>query len=118
MRQRGPDLLAVDDELVALADSRRAQARQIRTGTRLRVSLAPDMLAGENLRQVFRLLLFGAEPDQQRADQAEAMVRNARTAETAPFLDIDHVLGGRQAHAAILDRPDWRQPALFVQRMI
>ena len=43
---------------------------------------------------------------------------NARTAEPAPLLDIDHVLGGRQAHAAVFLRPGRREPALVAKRVV
>ncbi len=65
-----------------------------------------NMFAGQDLRQEFRLLFLGAVLDEEGACQADAVVGNARAAEARPFLDINHVLGRVQAHAAIFDRPD------------
>ena len=93
MRERRPDLLPVDDEFVTVADSCGAQARQVRTRIRFRIALAPDVLAGQYLRQIVRLLLLGAVGQEQRPDQADAVIRYARAAQPAPLLDIDHVLG-------------------------
>ena len=60
LRPAGPDLLAVDDEIVAVFDRRGLQGSQVRTGVGLAVPLAPDHLAAGDARQVHLLLFFGA----------------------------------------------------------
>src|SRR5260370_9468949 len=57
MRERGPDFLAVDDELVALELGAGAGGGEVRTGVRFREALAPDLFAAQNLRQE-ELFLF------------------------------------------------------------
>ena len=59
VRERRPDLLAVDDEVAVLDARARAHAREVGAGARLGEPLAPDLLGGEDLRQVARLLLLG-----------------------------------------------------------
>src|SRR5258708_5584816 len=65
-----------------------------------------------------RLLLLGAVLDEQRTDQADAVIGDPRTAQPPPLLDIYNVLARRQAHAAVLPRPGRRQPALFCERVV
>src|SRR5688500_7590944 len=89
-----PDLLAVDDEVVAIARRASLQARQVRTGARFAVALAPDVFAARDLREVPRLLLFAAVDDQRRPDHADA--ETARTgigrAPVPELLVKDHLL--------------------------
>src|SRR3546814_4477763 len=54
LRQRRPGLLPVDDIVVAVAHGRRAQAGKIRTRARLRIALAPPILARQDARQEMR----------------------------------------------------------------
>ena len=68
VRPGGPDLLAVDDEVVAVAHRRGAQAREVGAGIGFGIALAPDRLAGQHGRQMARLLRLGAEADQDRPD--------------------------------------------------
>ncbi|GCC49733.1 hypothetical protein chiPu_0033885, partial [Chiloscyllium punctatum] len=51
LRQRGPGLVAVDDVVVAIAHRFGANGGEIGAGARLRIALAPPVLAGENPRQ-------------------------------------------------------------------
>ena len=53
-----PHLLAVEDIMVAVADRAGGQAREVGPGSRLRIALAPPVLARHDARQVMRLL-FG-----------------------------------------------------------
>ena len=46
LRRGGPDLLAVDDEVRAIALGPGGQAGQVRSGARLAEPLAPGVLAG------------------------------------------------------------------------
>ena len=57
MRARGPDLLAVDDPVVAVLFGAGAQARDVGAAGGLREQLAPDLLAGGELRQIMPLVL-------------------------------------------------------------
>ena len=52
VRAGGPDLLAVDDVVVAIAHGARLQAGEVAAGARLAVALAPDDLAARDARQV------------------------------------------------------------------
>ncbi len=90
--QRGPGLLAVDDEMIAVQHRLGAQAGEVGAGVRLGVALAPDMLAGENLRQVVGLLFLGAVLDQQRPDHDDAHVRGAADAVQLKLLHEDDQL--------------------------
>jgi hypothetical protein len=47
VRERRPDLLAVDDVDVAAALGARAGGREVGAGIRLREALAPDLVGGE-----------------------------------------------------------------------
>src|SRR5215472_14566633 len=71
MRARGPDLLPIDDKMVALVDGAGAQAREIGSCIRLGIALAPDLVGAQDARQVAPLLLLGAPMDQGRAQQIE-----------------------------------------------
>src|ERR1041384_1099108 len=70
MRARGPHLLAVDQEMVALVHGPGAQAGKVGAGARLGIALAPDLVAAEDLWQIALLLLLGAPVDQGRAQEA------------------------------------------------
>ena len=72
LRVRRPHLLAVDDELVADELGARLERRQVGAGARLGVALAPDLVGGEDLRQIAPALLLGAVRDQRRADHLHA----------------------------------------------
>ena len=54
---RDPDLLAVDDVLVAVADRGRAQVGEVGAGLRLAEALAPVLVGGEDPGQPLLLLL-------------------------------------------------------------
>ena len=111
LRERRPCLLAVYDPVVAVEHGFAAQGREIGAGIRLRIALAPHVLAGEDARQVCLLLLLGAEADQQRPEHDDAHVRRARHAGAVEFLDEGDLLAGRQAHAAIFFRPRRGEPS-------
>ena len=54
-------LLAVDDEIITIAQRRGSNALQVRTGCRLRHADGPDTFTRCHLRQVTLTLLFTAE---------------------------------------------------------
>jgi len=60
MRPGGPDFLAVDDEFVADNLGAGSQRGEIRTGARLGIALAPDLLGGQDFRQIAFFLLVGS----------------------------------------------------------
>jgi hypothetical protein len=72
LRPGGPDLLAVHDELVP--DDRGARAERCEIGARagLGVSLTPDVVGGEDPRQVSLPLLLGAVRDERRSHHLDA----------------------------------------------
>ena len=59
MRTRGPDLLPIDDKMVAPLDGASAQAGEIAAGIGLRIALTPQLVGAEDARQV---PLFFAPP--------------------------------------------------------
>src|SRR6185312_14995061 len=61
MRARGPDLLAVDDPVVALLLRAGTKPRHVRAAGRLGEQLAPDVFAGRELWQIVPLVLLAAE---------------------------------------------------------
>src|SRR5262249_40245064 len=109
LRARRPDLLAVDDEVIAAIFGARAQTREIRTGARFAVTLTPAYLAAHDRRNVAPLLIFGAEFEESRADHRRAHAHQRRTRIDAPHLfNEDYVLFFRQTAAAVLLRPHRR----------
>src|SRR4030095_4302629 len=105
-RPRRPDLLPVDHPGVALEARAGLHVGEVRAGVRLRVALAPDLLAGDDRRQGAARLRPAAERDQRRAEQRLAhVVQPAGRAGTRVLLVEDHLLGERRAPAAVLARP-------------
>ncbi len=105
LRARGPDFLAVDDELVA--DDFRARFQRSEIGARagLRISLAPDFFGGENFRQVALFLFLVAPRNKRRPEHAEP-----RPADVVRRLGAHHlVVDDRLAHGI------HRLPAVFLR---
>src|SRR6267142_1522211 len=103
---RGPDLLAVDDEVIALIFGARLEAGQVRSGVRLRVELAPDLLGGQHLLQIPLLLRLGAVHDDRRADEPDAEpVDGGRRAHPGHLVLDDRLLHRRGAPAPVLLGP-------------
>src|ERR1700738_3723177 len=114
MRARGPDLLAVDDPVVALLLRAGAQARDVGAAGRLRKQLAPDLLAGGKLRQIMAFVLLAAERHHGRTAHALADLERLRQlAVDALFLLPDHLFDRGGAAAAIFLRPVQAGPAAF-----
>ena len=72
MAGRRPDLLAVDDPLVAVEDGPAAEVAEVGPGVGLRVALAPQVLAGQDPGQVVGLLLVGPPHLQGVAEHLDA----------------------------------------------
>jgi hypothetical protein len=104
--QRGPDLLSVDHELVALAHRPGAQRGEVAAGVGLAVALAPDLVAGEDAGEVSALLLRGAVDHQGGAEQAhpQSVDPVGRAGEDVLLVE-DRLLHHRGAAAAVLPRP-------------
>src|SRR6478736_6035375 len=114
MRTRGPDLLAVDDPVVAAFFRARAQTRDIGSAGRLRKQLAPDLFAGGELRQVMALMLLAAIGHHGRAAHALADLERLRQLAVNPFFLLpDHALDRGRATPAIFLRPVQTGPAGF-----
>ena len=75
-----PDLLAVEDVVVAVLHRARAQRSEVGARFRLGVALAPDVGAGEHAGQPALLLLLGAVDDDRRAGHAQADDQVSRAA--------------------------------------
>src|SRR6267378_4858266 len=114
MRARGPDLLAVDDPVVALLLGARAQPGNIGTSGGLREQLAPDLFAGGELRQIVAFVFFTAKGHHGRAAHAFADLERLRQLAVDAFLLLpDHLLDRRRATPAIFLRPVQAGPAGF-----
>jgi len=119
MRARGPHLLAVDDEMVAVVDSSGSEAREIAAGVGLGKALAPQFVGVEDARQVALLLLLGPPMNEARAEQVEpAGPRQDRSAGAREFLVEDDLLHKVGAAAAILLGPGEPDPARCVHRLL
>src|SRR5208337_5672068 len=113
VRVRGPDLRAVDEELIALVLRAGLQRRQVGTRTGLGIALAPSNLASNNLRQLLALLFFGTIFEQRRSEHRDAEAGQRRAAsERAHFLAQNFGLVAREAAAAVLARPLRHRPTL------
>ena len=109
--QGGPDLLAVDHILVAVAAGAGAQAGQVHAGLGLGVALGPVVLARQRRREP-ALLLFGAAVlHQHRPHLDHAVLAIESCAPALVLLGEDDLLQRAQAHAAVLHGPAGRNPA-------
>ena len=96
------------------------QAAEVGAGVGLGVALAPRVLAGQDPRQVVRLLLVGAPHEQRVAEHLDAehvVGATGRHAGLGELLGDDHLLERRQPAAAVLHRPAGRQVAGLVQHV-
>jgi hypothetical protein len=94
---RGPDLLAVDDPLVAVEHGAGGDVGQVGAGVGLGVALAPAVLAGDDAGQEVALLLVGAPHDDGVADHADAeavVARLGRHVGLGELLGEHHLLDG------------------------
>ena len=114
LRARGPDLLAVDHEVVAVARRARLNRGQVRPGSRLGVALAPLGFATHHGRQMLLLLLLGTVHEDRRPDVGHALDRRAHLRE---YLTQDELLDRRHLAAAVLLRPGGGDPPLVEDRL-
>src|SRR5258705_691567 len=109
----GPDLLAVDDKIVAVALGAGLQRGEVRSGIRFGIALAPADQAGGNLRQMFLLLRLGAVFQERRPEHGNAeREQRLPRAERHHLLAHDFCLFRIEAGAAIFLRPVRHGPAL------
>ena len=107
-----PHLLTGDDPLIAALDRARLQRREVRAGLRLREALTPDLIAGDDRREVAVLLLLGAPGhDRRTREQQSEHVRRQRRTGASELLEEDRRLRQRRAATAVLTRPVHRGPA-------
>ena len=95
-----PDLLAVDDEVVALVHGGGLERGQVAAGVGLGVELAPQLLGREDLLEIALLLRVGAVDDDGRPDDADAQAVGRRRR-----VGLRHLVG----HDRLLHRPRARR---------
>ena len=118
LRQRGPGLLAVDHVLAAVALGAGRQRGQVRTRTRLRITLAPPVLHADDARQQLGLLRGAAVLHQHRSDHGQAEGQQPRRARLEALDLEDQPLQRVPAGAAVLDGPGGRAPAAVGQDQV
>jgi len=109
----GPDFLAVDDEIVAVAFGAGLQRGEIGAGIRLGITLAPADQPGGDFWQVLLFLRIGAVFEQRRPQHRDAEGNQRRPrADRRHLLADDLGLFAIEAAAAIFLRPVRHGPAL------
>ena len=110
LRLGGPDLLAVDDPLVAVELGPGLEAGQVGAGVGLAEALAPGDLALEDARDELLLLLLGAPLQDGRADEGVTEeVAPQRGAGPGELLVQHDLLEQGEPLAAVLGRASWRR---------
>ena len=107
----GPDFLAVDDEVVAVADGAGGERGEVGAGAGFGVALRPGDFAGEDRGQVLAFLLVGAVHDQGGAEHGDAGAADGGGAGFGHFLAEDELLHGGESAAADFGGPVGRDPA-------
>ncbi len=110
----GPDLLAVDDPVVALIHGAGLDGGEVGPGARFGIALTPADLAAHDGRQEALFLFLGAEGQQGRPQHPDAETVERRMGLDAAQLGGQHLgLFAAQPAAAVFARPFWRGPAAF-----
>ena len=104
MATGGPDLLAVDDVLITVADRGGAQCRQVGAGLRFGVADGEVHLAGQDRRKELLLLQLGAVDLQRRTDGLQGD-RGKRHFGARGLIDEDLLLDRAEAQASELLGP-------------
>jgi hypothetical protein len=119
VRTRGPHLLAVHDEAVAVQHRPRPQAGEIRPGVGLAHAQRSGHVAAEERDGPPPLLLLAAEHQQRRGDDRQPLWVEARVDVAPPhLLLVDEHLEQRRVAAAVLGRVPRHQPAGVEQRLL
>ena len=103
--------------MVSVADRTGSKAREIRSGPRLGVSLAPPGVVADDAGQIASLLLVVAEGVDDRSDHRDAEGEDRRCASSAQLLAEHRELLWAPAEAAVLLRPAAGQPAASPQSL-
>ncbi len=115
VRERGPDLLAVHHELVAVGHRTGAERGEVGARRRLAEELRPEDVAARGGLQETGLLRLAAVRHERGAQHREPAVEDALPHPDARELLLpDHALGGAEAAAAPLPRPGGDAPAVLV----
>src|SRR4029079_18288010 len=102
----GPDFLAIDQPVIAFVFRLCVKARQVRSGTRFGIALAPANLAACDLRKVMLFLLLAPELEHCGPKHGNSEAGERRTcADPLHFLLEDAGFGRRKAAPAIIHRP-------------
>src|SRR6185503_16834074 len=110
-----PGLLSVDEILVTFALRAGLQRGEVGTRTRLRIALAPPVLAGEDAGKIAFLLRFTAKSDDDRTDHVQAKRRQARGAGGCAFVLENKSLDRGPAGPSVFHRPSGSDPAFLEQ---
>ncbi len=106
MPQRGPHLLTVNHEFVAIQRRTGVERGQIRAGARFGEALAPDLLAGQDFLDETALLLFGAVLENSRSAHRQAeFVERCWRSDTGHFFVEYRTFDDGFTLAAVLGRP-------------
>ena len=109
---RGPHLLTVDDEVVAVQHRPGPQAGQVRSGVGLAHPERGGDLGPEDGHRPPLLLLLGAEAQQGRRDDGQALrVEGGVDAAASQLLSVHELLEQRGVPAAVLRRVAGHEPA-------
>src|SRR6185503_621120 len=102
----GPDLLPVDDPLIAAELGPRHRTGDVRSAAGLAEQLAPDILAGQNAEQEFFLLPVGAMiEDRSGSEGTDTCLCDADRADALEFLLDDRHQADRKVAAVPARRP-------------
>ena len=113
---RRPDLLTVDDEVVARVDGAGLERGEVGAGIGLGIELAPQLLRREDLPEVARLLRVGAVDHDGGPDDAEAEAIGGRgRVHPRHLVGHDGLLHRPRAGAPDLLRPAHAQIARLVE---
>jgi len=112
VRERGPDLLAIDDVVIAVAHGLGLERGEIGTGAGLGIALAPPCVVLDDAREVGALLLFRAERVDDRPGHVHAEGNDRRCTGAPELLVEGERLRRAPAETAMLLRPFAGDPAL------
>src|SRR6058998_2863948 len=117
--QRRPHLLPVDHPVLAVFHGTSLERREIGPGVRLRIPLAPDLFAGEDLGRIPLLLLLGPVGDDRRPGHADAEdVQDLRRLGQRHLLVEDQLLHEGEATPAVLLGPRQSDEPRVVERAL